>query len=110
MRGLAGAARRRNATPPIEPERLSGRQTCPVDQTSYGKDNPPKRPGLCDKDGAKLVVRPDDMPDRIRQRMTEYQSKTALLTDYYKARGVVRPVSGVGTVEEVEKRIVQALS
>jgi len=91
-------------------DRLSGRQTCPKCQTPYGKDTPPKRPGMCDKDGEKLVVRPDDMPDRVRQRMTEYQSKTALLTDYYKARGVVRSVSGVGTVEEVEKRIVQALS
>jgi adenylate kinase len=90
-------------------ERLSGRQTCPVDQTSYGKDNPPQRPGLCDKDGAKLVVRPDDMPDRVRQRMLEYLDKTALLTGYYKTRGVVRPVDGVGTVDEVEKRIGQAL-
>ena len=90
-------------------ERLSGRQTCPVDQTSYGKENPPQRPGLCDKDGAKLVVRPDDMPDRIRQRMLEYLDKTALLTGYYKTRGVVRPVDGVGTVDEVEKRIGQAL-
>ena len=90
-------------------ERLSGRQTCPVDQTSYGKENPPQRPGLCDKDGAKLVVRPDDMPDRVRQRMLEYLDKTALLTGYYKTRGVVRPVDGVGTVDEVEKRIEQAL-
>ena len=90
-------------------ERLSGRQTCPVDQTSYGKENPPKRPGYCDKDGTKLVVRPDDMPDRIRQRMQEYESKTALLTGYYRPRGIVRAVNGVGTVDEVETRINQAL-
>ena len=90
-------------------DRLSGRQTCPVDQASYGKENPPKRPGLCDNDGAPLAVRPDDTPDRVRQRMAEYDTKTALLTGYYKARGVVRPVDGVGTVEDVEKRIVQAL-
>lgn len=90
-------------------ERLSGRQTCPKCQTSYGKDTPPRRPGICDKEGEKLIVRPDDMLDRIRQRMTEYESKTALLTGYYKARGVVRSVDGVGTVDEVEKRIVQAL-
>jgi adenylate kinase len=90
-------------------ERLSGRLTCPVDQTSYGKDNPPKRSGYCDKDGAKLVVRPDDMPDRVRQRMLEYENKTALLTGYYKTRGIVRAVDGVGTVDEVEKRIIRAL-
>jgi len=90
-------------------DRLSGRQTCPKCQTSYGKDTPPKRAGICDKDGEKLIVRPDDMPDRIRQRMLEYESKTALLTGYYTARSVVRTVDGVGTVEEVEKRILQAL-
>jgi adenylate kinase len=90
-------------------DRLSGRQTCPRCQTPYGKDSPPKKPGICDKDGTKLIVRPDDQPERVRQRMKEYETKTALLTGYYKARGVVRPVDGVGTVDEVEKRILKAL-
>jgi adenylate kinase len=90
-------------------ERLSGRETCPKCQTSYGKDSPPRVPGICDKDGEKLIVRPDDQPERVRQRMVEYQTKTALLTGYYKARGVVRTVDGVGSVDEVEKRIIQAL-
>jgi adenylate kinase len=90
-------------------DRLSGRQTCPKCQTPYGKDSPPKKPGICDKDGTKLIVRPDDQPERVRQRMKEYETKTALLTGYYKARGVVRPVDGVGTVDEVEKRILKAL-
>lgn len=90
-------------------DRLSGRQTCPVCQTPYGRDSPPKRPGICDKDGSKLVVRPDDQPERVRQRMVEYETKTALLVGYYKARGVVRPVDGVGSVDEVERRILAAL-
>ena len=50
-----------------------------------------------------------DYIDRIRQRMVEYETKTALLTGYYKPRGVVRRVNGVGSVDEVEKRIGQAL-
>ena len=91
-------------------DRLSGRQTCPKCQTPYGKDSPPANPGHCDKDGEELVVRPDDMPDRVRQRMVEYETKTAMLSGYYKARGVVRPVDGVGSVDDVEKRIVKALS
>ena len=90
-------------------ERLSGRQTCPRCQTPYGKDSPPANPGHCDKDGETLVVRADDMPDRVRQRMIEYETKTALLTGYYTARGVVRRVDGVGSVDEVEKRILDAL-
>ena len=85
-------------------ERLAGRQTCPKCQTTYGKDA-----RACANDGEKLIVRPDDQPDRVRQRLVEYETKTAPLIGYYKARGVVRPVNGVGTVDEVEKRIVQAL-
>jgi adenylate kinase len=90
-------------------ERLSGRQICPVCQTSYGKDSPPKRPGTCDNDGTQLIVRPDDQPERVRQRMVEYETKTALLIGYYQPRGIVRPVDGVGSVDEVEKRILDAL-
>jgi adenylate kinase family enzyme len=41
--------------------------------------------------------------------MVEYQNKTALLTGYYKSRGVVRTIDGVGSVDDVEKRIVQAI-
>jgi len=90
-------------------ERLSGRQTCPVCQTPYGKDHPPRKPGICDNEGAKLTVRPDDQPERVRQRMVEYETKTAPVAGYYKAHSVLRPVDGVGTVDEVQKRIVDAL-
>ena len=68
-----------------------------------------KKTGSCDKDGTALTARPDDAPDRVRQRLQEYEKKTSLLTDYYKGRGVVRNVSGVGTPDEVERRIVAAL-
>jgi adenylate kinase len=85
-------------------ERLSSRRTCPKCQTPYGPEKT-----VCDKDGEKLIVRPDDQPEAVRRRMIEYETKTALLTGYYKARGVVRPVDGVGTVDDVEKRIVKAL-
>ncbi|HEY6910774.1 MAG TPA: adenylate kinase [Myxococcales bacterium] len=89
--------------------RLAGRQTCPKCQTPYGKDSPPRKPGICDKDGEKLIVRPDDQPDRVQKRLEEYRAKTALLTGYYNSRGVVRGIDAMGTVEDVERRIVQAL-
>jgi adenylate kinase len=90
-------------------DRLSGRETCPKCQTSYGKDSPPKVAGICDKEGEKLIVRPDDMPAKVSQRLSEYETKTSLLTGYYKTRGTLRAVDGVGTVDEVEQRIVDAL-
>ena len=84
--------------------RLGGRRTCPKCQTTYGPNT-----ATCTNDGEALVVRPDDQPDAVRKRMQEYETKTAKLTGYYKARGVVRPVDGVGTVDEVERRIAKAL-
>jgi adenylate kinase len=91
-------------------ERLSGRATCPVCQTPYHPiNNPPKQPGVCDNDGATLVARPDDAPDRVRQRLVEYDNKTSLLSGYYKARGLLRCIDGVGSPDEVEGRIVSTL-
>jgi len=85
-------------------ERLAGRQTCPKCQTTYGKDAK-----ACANDGEKLIVRPDDQPDRVRQRLVEYETKTAPLIGYYKPRAVLRPVDGVGSVDDVERRIVRGL-
>ena len=91
-------------------DRLSGRLSCPVDGSVYHlRTNPPKKPGVCDRDGTPLVQRPDDHPDAVRRRLAEYENKTALLTGYYKARGIVRNVDGVGTPDEVEGRIVSVL-
>lgn len=91
-------------------ERIGGRLSCPTCGATYHPTaNPPKAPGTCDKDGTKLIQRADDAPDRVLQRLTEYESKTTPLTGYYTARGVVRSIPGLGTVDEVEGRIVAAL-
>jgi adenylate kinase len=90
--------------------RLSGRQTCPKCQTSYGKDSPPKVAGFCDNEGETLIIRKDDMPEKVAQRLSEYETKTSLLAGYYQTSGgSVRVVDGVGTVDEVEQRIIDAL-
>lgn len=91
-------------------DRLSGRLSCPVDGAVYHqRTNPPQKPGVCDRDGTPLVQRPDDQPDAVRRRLQEYENKTALLIGYYKPRGVVRNVDGVGTPDEVEARITSIL-
>jgi adenylate kinase len=91
--------------------RLGGRLSCTKCGASYHPvDNPPKAAGVCDKCGSGLIVRPDDAPDRVRQRMVEYETKTAPLTAYYEKMGAVRHVDGLGALEEVEKRIHGAIS
>jgi adenylate kinase len=91
-------------------DRLSGRLTCPVDGAVYHlRTNPPRKPGVCDRDGTPLVQRPDDQPEAVRRRLAEYENKTALLKGYYKPRSVLRNIDGVGIPDEVETRIVSVL-
>jgi adenylate kinase len=58
---------------------------------------------------AEIEGRADDNEAAIRERMREYDAKTRPLLDYYRQRGVLREVDGVGTVEEVAERIEGAL-
>ena len=91
-------------------QRLGGRETCPKCGATYHPASAPsKAKGICDRCGATLVMRPDDAPDRVEQRLIEYENKTALLTGYYEKHKLVRHVDGVGNIDQVEQRIVQAI-
>ena len=56
-----------------------------------------------------LEGRPDDTQDVIRERMVVYRESTAPLLDYYRERGILVEIDGMGTMEEVEQRIQEAL-
>jgi adenylate kinase len=91
-------------------ERLGGRLSCPKDGASYHvKFTPPKQAGICDSCGTALITRADDKPEAISQRLREYHDKTAPLVDYYQRAGLLRTVDGVGELEVVLQRVVQAL-
>ena len=91
-------------------ERLGGRLSCPKCGASYHvKFTPPKTPNKCDNEGADLITRADDKPEAISQRLQEYNQKTAPLIDYYTKKGLLRSVDGVGDLEVVLQRVVQAL-
>ncbi len=59
---------------------------------------------------AEIEGRADDTPETIRHRMSVYRESTQPLIDYYRARGILADVDGVGTVEEVAKRIEEAIA
>ncbi len=59
---------------------------------------------------AEIEGRADDNEESIRKRMREYEQKTAPLLDHYRQQDLVVEVSGVGTIEEVGRRIEEALS
>jgi len=68
--------------------RLTGRRQCPVCGTLYNvTSKPPKVPGVCDLEGAKLIVRDDDREEVIRERLDEYEKQTRPLIDYFRETG-----------------------
>ncbi len=85
-------------------KRLAGRMTCPIDQRTY-----PPGTTTCPADGATLVQREDDKPEAVEQRIEVYLSKTLPLLDYYRSRGLVSEIEGVGTIEEIHSRVLKAV-
>lgn len=87
-------------------ERLSGRRVCPTCQSVYHVTaNPPRVAGVCDRDGAALLQRPDDRPEAITTRLRVYAEQTAPLLDFYRALGRLTPVDAHGTPNEVAARV-----
>jgi adenylate kinase len=87
--------------------RLGGRRTCEENpgHIYHAEFDPPKHEGVCDLDGAKLIVRDDDKPEVISKRLATYREKTAPLIDYYEERGILNHVDGAQSPDQVEERI-----
>jgi adenylate kinase len=54
--------------------------------------------------------RADDTPDVVRNRLEKYTSQTAPVIDYYRQQGQLTVVNGVGSLDEVFSRLIEALS
>jgi adenylate kinase len=87
--------------------RLGGRRTCEENPSHiyHVEFDPPKEEGVCDIDGGKLIVRDDDKPDVIKNRLKQYREKTEPLIEYYEERGILNRVDGAKTPDEVEESI-----
>ena len=90
--------------------RLSGRRACPDCKAIYHIEaNPPKKDGACDVCGAVLIVRKDDVPDTIRNRLQVYHKETGPLKEYYKSQGKLITVDNIPGVDETTAAIFKAL-
>jgi adenylate kinase len=85
--------------------RLGGRRTCPRGHVYHVEFDPPKEDGACDVDGEQLIVRDDDKPEVIANRLEQYHEKTESLVSYYDGRGILRRVDGAMAPAEVEEKI-----
>ncbi|HEY2255755.1 MAG TPA: adenylate kinase [Variovorax sp.] len=100
-------------------ERMSGRRSHPASGRIYHlKFNPPKVAGKDDLTGEDLIQREDDKEETVRKRLEVYSQQTRPLVDYYANWAKVEPaaapkyraISGVGSVEDVTQRALQALA
>jgi adenylate kinase len=91
--------------------RLSGRRVCTVNDNHvyHVIDNPPKREGFCDIDGASLKIRSDDEPNQIKQRIASYKVETTPVLDYYRIKGLLREINAEQPIEKVSADLLSAV-
>ena len=91
-------------------KRMSGRRTCKeCSQTFHIISNPPKKEGICDFCGGELTIRKDDAPETVKARLAVYHAETEPLKAFYEARGKLKTVSNMPTIEETADEIRKCL-
>ena len=92
-------------------KRLSGRRICVKNQHLYHVDfDPPKREGVCDQDGSRLIQRDDDKPETVKKRLSVYHEQTSPLAEHYEAIGLLRRFDGTRKATEVHDHIRAAVA
>ena len=90
--------------------RMSGRRAClSCGATYHIVSIPPKKEGVCDVCGSELVLRDDDRPETVQNRLKVYHEQTQPLIDFYEKKGVLRSVDGTLPMEEVFGAITKIL-
>ncbi|MCR5789108.1 MAG: adenylate kinase [Lachnospiraceae bacterium] len=82
--------------------RMSGRRACLNCGATYHIEAlPPKQADICDSCGSPLVIRDDDKPDTVKQRLKVYHEQTQPLIDYYQKKGILKEVDGTLDADKV---------
>ena len=90
--------------------RMSGRRACLNCGATYHLISiPPKVEGICDVCGEKLILRDDDKPETVKNRLSVYHEQTQPLIDFYAKKNVLAEVDGTKDMEEVFEDIVKIL-
>ncbi len=85
--------------------RVSGRRIDPKTNEIYHVEFNPPPPEIADR----VIQRNDDNEETVRKRLEKYRADTAQLIDYYEKKGILKRISGVGTLDEVQRRIFEAI-
>ncbi len=90
--------------------RMGGRRACVGCGATYHiKYNAPKEENTCDTCGSDLIIRDDDKPEAVQNRLSVYHEQTQPLIDFYEKQGVLRTVDGTVDMSDVFAAIVDIL-
>lgn len=91
-------------------QRISGRRSCPTCGRIYNVHfQSPKVEGICDVDGGRLIVRPDDSEAVVAERLKAYEQQTLPLVDFYRSKGRLLEIDGEQSVEQVAAQASHAI-
>ena len=91
-------------------QRMSGRRVCPDCGASYHTEyKKPEKEGVCNFCGAELVIRKDDSPEVVLDRLNVYHEQTEPLKDYYAKKGILSVVEGQEEVADTTALTFKAL-
>lgn len=91
-------------------ERMTGRRVCTNCGASFHvKNNAPRKEGLCDVCGHKLIQRKDDQIETVKDRLQVYEMQTEPLIEYYSNNGILKKVDGTRRIVDIFKDIVNIL-
>ncbi len=88
-------------------QRITARSTCATCGEVYNdQTRPVPADGRCVVcSGTEFIRRADDNAESLKQRLLEYYKKTSPLIGYYHATGLLRPVDGLGEIDDVARSI-----
>ncbi|MCQ2419960.1 MAG: adenylate kinase [Clostridia bacterium] len=90
--------------------RMTGRRVCGKCGASFHiTANPPKAEGICDLCGSELVIRKDDAPETVKNRLKVFHAETEALKDFYNKLGILKLVEGNQPIDAATKDILAAL-
>lgn len=91
--------------------RLTGRRVCPTCGATYHVlNNPPKKEGICDRDGETLIQRADDTEETVEKRLSVNIEQQKPLLDFYEAKGILINVNGDQPIDKVFADIQAAIN
>jgi adenylate kinase len=90
--------------------RVAGRWICPTCGTPYHViTDPPREPGVCDKDGTALRQRDDDRPEVVRARLERQVPPMLEVVDHYERAGIVDRLDGTQSIDRVTEAILSRI-